>query len=61
MIRYASAKNGKIYTEHEVASAFEAFWTCFEESRGSLREDVLPKKPADAWERYLKALKLAII
>jgi len=64
-IIYFSHKYRKRYTEEEVMGAFDAFWhefdVCIKNYEGAQKRSVLchiPKKPVDAWERFLSALSL---
>lgn len=58
---YRSRKTGKVYDDTSVKEAFEAFWAEMENVSTGLRSNVLPKRPINAWERYLSALQLEIV
>ena len=53
---YKNMKTKKVYTMAQLKDAFDSFWYCID---GVSHWNFKPiKRPADAWERFLSALKI---
>ncbi len=52
---YISGRSRQIYTMHQLQDAFKSFW---HELDGIKHWNFKIDRPTDAWERFLKALKI---
>ena len=56
-VYYHSLKYNKKYSEAVLVEAFNCFWFEFENMKKQNMLYKIPKKPADAWERFLSSLR----